>query len=56
MSARFGFGENFIEVTDFCFYRNEAERGNPYNTTFNVVVQSCAFGGIAPCEYDIHKF
>ena len=56
MSAQLCYGENYLEVSDFCFYPKEEERGNPYNTTFSLIVQSCGFHGIAPCEYDIKNF
>ena len=56
MLPRFEYGENFVEVSNICFHGNEAERGNPYNTTFSIAVQSCGFRGIAPCEYDIKNF
>lgn len=53
MGARLGFGENYLEVTGFRFYEKEAQSGNPYNTTFSLVVQSNGFRGVAPCESDI---
>ena len=56
MSVRFGCSENYLEVTDFHFHNKEADRGNPYNTTFSLIVHSCGFCGIAPCEYDIKDF
>ena len=56
MSVRFGYGENYMEVTDFRFYQEEADRGNPYNTAFSIAIHSCGFSGIALCEYDIKDF
>lgn len=56
MAVRFGFGETYVELIDFCFHKEEVIRGNPYNTTFSIVVHSGGFCGIAPCEYDIKEF
>lgn len=53
MSLRLEYGENYLEVFDFCFYREDAKRGIPVNITFSLAVQSCGFRGVAPCEYDI---
>ena len=54
--AEFRYGDNFISIENFEIYKNEAERGNPYNTTFNIRVCSGAFLGYADCEYDIKQF
>ena len=47
---------NSIVINNFNFYPNELQRGNPYNTTFNIVVISGSFRGFGDCEYDIREF
>lgn len=49
-------GDNLISIENFETYISEAERGNPYNTTFDIRVRSGAFCGYAGCEYDIKQF
>ena len=55
-SATIRYNENLFSIEYFKTYLNEAERGNPYNTTFSIRVVSGAFCGYASCEYDIKEF
>lgn len=56
MNAQLTFGNDNLKIANFCHYKTEVDRGNPYNSTFDLVVQSGVFCGIAPCEYDIKDF
>ena len=56
MDTRLAYGDNYLEVMDFCVYEKEVRKGNPYNTVFILVVHSCGFHGVAPWEYDIKDF
>lgn len=56
MHARLAFDDNYLEIRNFCHFPEEAARGNPYNTTFDLAVYSEGFGGIASCEYDLAAF
>lgn len=56
MTARLAFELNYLEISDFRHYPEEAARGNPYNCTFDLTVRSCGFGGTAPCQYDMKDF
>ena len=50
------YGENLLAIENFDTHTIEVERGNPYNTTFDIRVCSGAFCGYAGCEYDIKQF
>ena len=54
--AELKYGENLLAIENFETYTSEAERGNPYNTTFDIRICSGAFSGYAGCEYDIKQF
>ena len=54
--AELKYGENLFAIENFKTHINEAERGNPYNTTFGIRICSGAFSGYAGCEYDIKQF
>lgn len=56
MNARFEFGKNFLEITNFKHYPEDAANANPYNSSFNLYVLSGDFMGIGECEYDIKEF
>lgn len=58
MKAELLYLGNSIVIDDFRVYPNEVKRGNPYNTTFRLLVVSGsgAFSGVGECEYDIKKF
>lgn len=56
MKPRLAFGKDYLEIVNFSYCKSEAERGNPYNTTFDLVIQSGVFCGIAPFEYDVKAF
>ena len=55
MNARFEFGENFLEITNFKHFPQDAVGGSPYNTLFDLRVQSKdgKFTGVGDCEDDI---
>ena len=53
MDARLEYGENYMELSDLCYYAEEAKRGNPYNTTAALAVRSDGFCGTASCEFDM---
>lgn len=55
MSVRFEFGQNFLEITNFRYFSKDAVGGSPYNTLFDLRVQSCdgRFAGVGDCEDDI---
>lgn len=57
MNARFEFGDNFLEIANFNHYSEEAERGNQYNTLFDLRVQSMdgKFTGVGDFEVDIKE-
>lgn len=57
MNARFEFGKNFLEIANFKHYAEEAERGNQYNTLFDLRVQSMdgRFAGVGDFETDIKQ-
>ena len=54
--AELRYGEKLVAIEDFNFYKDDADAGNPYNTTFGMKVISGAFQGYASCEYDIKDF
>ena len=54
--AELKYGKNLLAIENFETHISEVERGNPYNTTFDIRVCSGAFGGYAGCEYDIKQF
>lgn len=57
MNARFEFGNNFFEIANFVHNSEEAERGNQYNTLFDLRVQSMdgRFTGVGDFEIDIEE-
>ncbi len=55
-SAEIRYGENVFAIKHFKTYPQDAETGNPYNTTFSIRVVSGLFSGYATCEYDIKEF
>lgn len=57
MNARFEFGKNYIEIANFKHSSEEAERGNQYNTLFDLRVQSMdgKFTGVGDFEVDIKE-
>ena len=54
--AELRYGENLVAIEYFNFHKDDADAGNPYNTTFGIRVVSRAFQGYASCEYDIKDF
>ena len=48
--------ENSLVISDFQYHQEDAEAGNPYNTTFTIAVVSEQFSGVSKCEYDIKEF
>lgn len=57
MNARFEFGKNFLEIANFRHYSADAVGGNPYNTVFDLRVQSMdgRFVGVGDFECDIKQ-
>lgn len=57
MNARFEFGKNFPEITNFKYYPKEAVGGSQYNTLFDLRVQSMdgIFSGVGDFEVDIKQ-
>lgn len=57
MNTRFEFGNNFLEIANFKHYPKDAVGGNPYNTLFDLRVQSMdgKFTGIGDFEVDIKQ-
>ncbi len=57
LNARFEFGANFLEISNFNCCSEEAERGNQYNTLFDLRVQSMdgRFAGVGDFECDIKQ-
>ncbi len=57
MNARFEFGKNYLEIANLNHCSAEAERGNPYNTLFDLRVQSMdgRFTGVGDFECDIKQ-
>lgn len=55
MSARLEFGGNFLEISDFVHFPEDARGGNPYNSLFDIRVKSGDFSGLSPCIYDIKR-
>lgn len=47
---------NLFGIDDFSYSREDAESGNPYNTTFALYIRSGYFAGVSSCEYDIKEF
>ena len=44
--AELRYGENLVAIEDFNFHKDDADAGNPYNTTFGMKVISGAFQGV----------
>lgn len=57
MNARLEFGKNFLEIANFYHYSEDASGGNPYNTVFDLRVQSMdgRFSGVGDFECDIKQ-
>ncbi len=60
MEARLEFCGNYIVIRDFHHYIDDEKNGNPYNCSFDIIVKSGAFTGIADgceCDYkELQKF
>lgn len=52
MNARFEFGKNFLEITNFKHYSEDAVGGNPYNTLFDLRVQSMDGRFMGACDFE----
>lgn len=57
LNARFELGNNFLEIADFRHCPEDAATGNPYNTLFDLCVQSMdgSFTGVGDFETDIKR-
>lgn len=56
MNAGITFENNQLQILNFRYYKDEINRGNPYNSAFDLMVSSSGFSGVAPCEYDQAEF
>ena len=54
--AELRYGENLVAIEDFNFHKDDADAGNPYNTTFGIRVVSRAFQGYASCDCSAQQF
>lgn len=53
MEAKLEYCGNYIAIINFCHDIDEEKSGNPYNCSFDIVVKSGLFSGVADgCEYD----
>ena len=53
MEAKLEYCGDYITIRDFHHYIDDEKNGNPYNCSFDVIVKSGVFAGIADgCEYD----
>ena len=53
MDAKLEYCGNYIKIRDFHHYIDDEKNGNPYNCSFDIIVKSGVFAGIADgCEYD----
>ncbi|MHC1695874.1 MAG: hypothetical protein AB9835_11540 [Eubacteriales bacterium] len=48
--------DNYFIISNFIYNLDDAANGNPYNTSFKLLVKSGVFLGIGECEYDIKEF
>lgn len=56
MHAQLTYGNDSLTISNFIHDPAEAGRGNPYNSTFQLVIHSGDFCGSAPCVYNIVDF
>ena len=53
MDAKLEYCGNYIAIRNFQHYIEEENIGNPYNCSFDIVIKSGVFTGVADgCEYD----
>ena len=53
MNAKLEYCGNYLELANFKYYPEEAEKGNPYNTDFDIKVVSDGYSGHSQYwEYD----
>ena len=53
MEPKLEYCGNYIEISDFRHYIDDEKNGNPYNCSFDIIVKSGVFTGIADgCAYD----
>ena len=53
MEAKLEYCGDYIAIRDFCHSIDDEKNGNPYNCSFDIMVKSGVFTGIADgCEYD----
>lgn len=53
MEAKLEYCGNYIAIKDFSHSIVDEKNGNPYNCSFNIIVKSGVFAGVADgCEYD----
>ena len=60
MEAKLEYCGDYIVIRDFHHYIDEENKGNPYNCSFDIIVKSGVFAGIADgceCDYkELQKF
>lgn len=57
MIANLSRGEDYLQISNFYYYKNDEKRGISYNnTTFEIAVQSGNFCGVGQWECDFHAF
>ena len=54
--AELRYGENLVAIEYFNFHKDDADAGNPYNTTFGMKVISGAFQAYASCDCAAQQF
>ena len=60
MEAKLEYCGDYISIRDFQHYIDEEKNGNPYNCSFDIIVKSGVFAGVADgceCDYkELQKF
>lgn len=60
MEAKLEYCGDYIVIGDFYHYIDDEKNGNPYNCSFDIIVNSGAFAGVADsceCDYkELQKF
>ena len=60
MEAKLEYCGDYIAIRDFCHSIDDEKNGNPYNCSFDIIVKSGVFSGIADgceCDYEeLQKF
>ena len=51
-TAKLIYEDNYLMINNFIYHQQDIY----YNTSFDLVIRSGSFSGVAPCEYDIKEF